>query len=288
MKRIPALALLGPFLFALPAPGGDLNPPAGPVAPTMKTLDEVEPRTAIHQADIPLTITTPGSYYLAENLTFPAATSGVVISIEAADVTLDLNGFTIDGQDVTGDAEGVIGITIVFSGSDILIRNGSIQRVTFGVNAQSRRRIFMDSLIVRPIDDGTGILASNDSMISNCRVEEGTTGIDLTVASNVVLRGCVVQGVSGVCYDFSFNNNGHIEDCVAIGGQYGYRLGDSADDLVFVDCIANSSLIGFSDLSGQTNFFYRNMAIRNNIAYQFIANVSATPATAGPWDNISQ
>ena len=30
------------------AGAGDLNPPAGPILPTMKPLDQVEPRTAIN------------------------------------------------------------------------------------------------------------------------------------------------------------------------------------------------------------------------------------------------
>ena len=46
----------------------------------MKTLAEVEPRTAISQADIPLTISQPGSYYLAGNI---ALDSAAAITINA-------------------------------------------------------------------------------------------------------------------------------------------------------------------------------------------------------------
>ena len=76
---------------------GDLNPPAAPTSGTMKTLDEVEPRTPIHQADIPLTITESGSYYLAENVSDNEW--GECIIVSADDVTIDLNGFTITGSD---------------------------------------------------------------------------------------------------------------------------------------------------------------------------------------------
>jgi len=276
------------LLAPLAALGGDLNPPAGPVVETMKTLDEVEPRIPIHQVDVPFSITIPGSYYLAENLSFPLATSGLMISVDASDVTIDLNGFTIDGQDAEGDAFNVFGISVGFGQSDILIRNGAITRVTFGVSAQSSQRINVEDLCVRPIDIGTGILMSNNGTASDCEVIGGTLGFDMTVASNFVLLDCVVREVSDACYEFSFNNNGHVERCVAIGGVYGFRLDASADDLVFIDCVSNSNSIGFSDLSGQSNFFYRNIAVRNNIAYQNVANTSATPGTAGPWDNISQ
>src|SRR6185369_16707148 len=80
---------------------GPLNPPAGPVGSTMKTLIEVEPRTAISATNTPgnasamFRITAPGSYYLAGNIQGQAGMD--VIRIEASNVTLDLNGFTITG-----------------------------------------------------------------------------------------------------------------------------------------------------------------------------------------------
>jgi hypothetical protein len=78
---------------------GDLTPPGAP-APTMKTLTQVEPRTPI--ISLPFTASQPGSYYLTANL---SSTAGG-IRITAADVTIDLNGFTI-----TGPGAGSSGIT---------------------------------------------------------------------------------------------------------------------------------------------------------------------------------
>lgn len=78
------------------ARAGSLEPPPGPVAPTMKTLSEVEARTPIHQSDLPLTITADGSYYLAENLS--ANQNGAdMITVLANYVSIDLNGFTVNG-----------------------------------------------------------------------------------------------------------------------------------------------------------------------------------------------
>jgi hypothetical protein len=68
---------------------GSLTPPGAP-APTMITLQQIEPRTPI--SSVPFTITTPGSYYLTTNLYSP---SGNGITVSANDVTIDLNGFAL-------------------------------------------------------------------------------------------------------------------------------------------------------------------------------------------------
>ena len=72
---------------------GSLTPPGGAPAPTMKTLDQVEARTPIDS--IPFTITEGGSYYLTANLTGVPLADG--ITVNASDVTIDLNGYTLDG-----------------------------------------------------------------------------------------------------------------------------------------------------------------------------------------------
>src|SRR5262245_61818709 len=79
---------------------GPLDPPAGPVTGTYKTLAQVEPR--IDVATLPGNgscahiISQPGSYYLSGNLS--VNTSGGVICavyVGASDVSVDLNGFVI-------------------------------------------------------------------------------------------------------------------------------------------------------------------------------------------------
>ena len=117
--KLPALLLalvVTPFVaFAQ----GPLIPPAGPPAPSMKTLDQIEARTPIES--LPYVISAPGSYYFTKNLQFTAA-SGDAIRITSADVTLDLNGFTLSSTAAVNGR----GIFVTGGLNNIAIKNGNI------------------------------------------------------------------------------------------------------------------------------------------------------------------
>src|SRR5678816_1582998 len=101
-----------PFVLAQ----GTLTPPGAP-APTMKTLDQVEPRTPI--SALPFTISTSGSYYLTASLTAAANVNG--ITINASNVTLDLRGFEVTGTPGTA----IFGIRVSVGRSNVVIRDGT-------------------------------------------------------------------------------------------------------------------------------------------------------------------
>jgi hypothetical protein len=71
----------------------------------------------------PISITQPGSYRLASNLTAPANTNA--INITASNVTIDLNGFSVTGTIVDVGVFGLVN-TIFIGGADVSIRNGSV------------------------------------------------------------------------------------------------------------------------------------------------------------------
>jgi parallel beta-helix repeat protein len=119
-------ALVALLIYSVTGIAGNLQP-GGPPAPTMKTLNEVEPRVPIHASDLPLTITEPNSYYLVEDVYFTSTTSNA-ISIECNDVTIDLMGYTLKGPDSGGGC----GIRMV-GRADVEVRNGTVRDFYYGV-----------------------------------------------------------------------------------------------------------------------------------------------------------
>ncbi|MFO7871527.1 MAG: right-handed parallel beta-helix repeat-containing protein [Kiritimatiellia bacterium] len=102
---------------------GSITPPKdayvdGQPTSTMKSMNDVEPRNLVTY--LPYTITNPGSYYLASPLKGTNASSGIIIG--QSDVTLDLNGFSLNG--VTGS---VNGIEVSGEQHNITIHNGVIR-----------------------------------------------------------------------------------------------------------------------------------------------------------------
>ena len=115
--KIPLTTFASALIFLPSAFGQGLLTPPGPPSPTMKSLSQIEPRTAIAAST---TITAPGAYYLTGNLT---VSSGNAITIAANNVALDLNGFTISS---TASPAGGTAILLNSGLTNILIANGFI------------------------------------------------------------------------------------------------------------------------------------------------------------------
>ncbi len=161
---------------------GELDPPPGPIEPTMKPLSAIEPRIPI--GDLPFPIDQPGSYYLVGDLgPAPADTDGITIT--ASDVTLDLCGFALIGA---GKEAGSSGTGVTYSGTlqNIAVRNGTIRDWrSDGLYLGSAENCLCEGL--RSIGNGeTGIRTGGHSIIRNCIVESnGSFGLTGSYGSRV-------------------------------------------------------------------------------------------------------
>lgn len=221
------LLISAPVAFA-----GPQNPPAGPIASTMKTLTEVEPRTAISAANTPgdadslYRITAPGSYYLTANIYGVSGKSGIEIATDG--VTIDLNGFTLFGT--VGSLDGIYAP----SGRHTLtIRNGLVRgwaqdgidatgvtEVTLtdvrseangsrGVIAGGRSTLTRVGAIN---NSSTGILLSTYCMLENCIASGNYEGID--IGAHSMARGCIAADNTGDGFH-STGSGGHFVNCSA-------------------------------------------------------------------------
>ena len=124
LYTVPATTLAMFLGFSEAAMAGDLNPPPGPIVPTMKTLVEVEPRTPVQSLSGSATalhvISEPGSYYLTGNIAGESGKNG--IEVAADDVTLDLNGYALLGM-----PESLDGVMIHAHRSNIACLSGSVR-----------------------------------------------------------------------------------------------------------------------------------------------------------------
>lgn len=213
---------------------GPLTPPGGP-APTMKALDQVEPRTLI--SSVPYTISNSGSYYLAANLTGVLANNNG-IAISAGNVVLDLNGFALVGASNNTFS----GIYVVGSLTNITIRNGSISGWgASGVDAYSFGPA-VNLLLERLTCSGNshyGIGAGHSSIVRECLCQNnGWSGI--WVDSDSLVSECMANGNSqnGVYSADNFN----VKNCTADrNGGWGFYLGSNGE---IRECIANANSAG--------------------------------------------
>lgn len=216
---------------------GSLTPPGAP-APTMKSLDQVEARTAITNTSSLVVISQPGSYYLTGNLT---VSTGDGIDINTNDVTLDLNGFTI--RSTAASATGT-GILLGNGWNDITIGNGHIR----GNGTNNASGVFGGGGFTYGIKTSgavpENVLVSRIS-VSGCQFD----GISLSGQNSTVVETCTVQMVGGYgiaastvksCWAYDCGNtaiNGdQVLDCH--GQSYG---GDGISGIVVRSCYGSSA-----------------------------------------------
>ncbi len=212
--HLTALVLLSSFILHPSSlfGQGSLTPPGAP-GPTMKTLDQLdaklEKRTPI--TSIPVTITNSGSYYLTTNMIATAANPGITISTN--NVTLDLNGFTLQGVPTAGTA-----VYMPNACTNVTVRNGVLTGWSNnGVYGPSAYNLLCERLTVSSIAN-YGIYCGGGGTVRDCVVEGG--GLPSLTVNNGIVAGCIVKCGSqhGICA-----TNSTVSGCTVTGpfGNYG-------------------------------------------------------------------
>lgn len=272
MKRTVVCAVIIALSFSGFVCAGNLEPAAAPAA-TMKTLDQVEARTAIPGSDTAANtywISESGSYYLTGN----RLAGGMGIYVNADDVTIDLNGFTLEGSD------GNYGI-YMYNRSNVEIRNGTVKNFHYGIAEVSGSGNGHKVVNVSSIGNAAyGIyLLCYDCTVSDCYVydngylaESGVYGIYVSnngkVLNNTLHNNgnaaaagnnvnCIYAGSNSIVSGNNVYDNGQMSEAGVRGITTGSNSricnntvssnGDSAADSVY--CIY--TYYG-SDISGNT------------------------------------
>jgi hypothetical protein len=188
---------------------GSLTPPGAP-APTMKTLQQVEPRTDV--LTLPpgtfaqYVISTPGSYYLTTNILGIPSASKVGILIQANNVTLDLNGFALIGNGSLYSGIWLTTPSLVGGATNVAVFNGTVTGwYNAGVYTDGSENCRFERLILS--NNGLeGLRGASDSQLLNCLVQtNGTHGLYAGIS------------VGSRCYVFNNNCNANSEGIVATG-----------------------------------------------------------------------
>jgi len=255
-KVVGGLALAGLLVLSLFAVAGNLEPTAPP-GPTMKTLDQVEPRIPIGQADIPKTIDTPGSYYLTEDI----SSAGTAITVAVDDVTIDLAGFALVGPG-SGTNYGIY----MDGRSNMEIRNGTVRNFLYGIYENSSSGLGHRVIDVRAISNGSrGIyLSGSGHLVKSCTAGNNGTSATGTVYGIYAGSGSTVTG-----------NTAYRNGTVANGTVYGICAGYGNT------VTGNTTYINGGSASGNVNGIYANSGctVTGNTAYN--NGVGATGNTYG-------
>lgn len=186
-----AAGIAGAAAFAGRATAGPLNPPAGP----MTSTPGPEPRIPISSATTPgnagayFRITQPGSYYLTGNIQQLA--SKAAIAIDAEDVTLDLNGFSIIGN-------GQQGFPVTLELNDgVKVRNGLIHAWGAYITLNQARNCTFEDLVIKGPYDGN-LEAQAQNSIFRRIIVESTGEVGISASQNSLVEDCVVVGIGGV------------------------------------------------------------------------------------------
>jgi hypothetical protein len=198
--------------------------------------------TLISQATVnaaggfPYTISQSGSYRLSSNLTVTTVGTSAIV-INADNVVLDLNGFTVAGLAGSGPGNGIFG----FGHQNITVKNGVVTGWNLGIR----------------------LIANGDVNALVEEVHASNNNFGISVGDGIVRR-CTATGNSSVGITVT---SGVVESNVSSSNLNGFLLGDG------VTATGNSARLNthVGLLAGQT-VFGSNVFIGNGVDILFSTN----------------
>ena len=255
------------------ATAGPLTPPPGPIAPTPgpEPRIPVGPETTPGDTSSVFRITQPGSYYLTANVAGLSGRNG--ITIDASNVTLDLNGFALIG--VPGSNIGVNS----GSGAEVAVMNGAVRGFAVGVRLIGNSSARLQDVLTRDcvqagiqaanciitrcvarLNAGTGIFAEGSSVITDC-IANFNTAAGFAVSGFSSLSNCVAQGNNARGFDVS--GEAALNSCCAVGNLDGFA---GIGAFTATNCVANQNTgSGFLFSSGSSGSIIGCTARLNNV-----------------------
>jgi len=190
-------------------------------------------------ASVPHTIKKPGHYELNSDLTYTG--SGVAITIEASNVTLDLNGYTLQTNSPFGGSTGPTAIVIASPGTGAhfindTIKNGTILAFSTAVTIHGGAFTAQDLTLVENYNGFSLQADAEIGLIQNCFII-GLDGGDGTGVS-------MLEGVTGVqiknnqisifetAIQSQGGGNAHVHNCITNCTNGLILNGDSYQDTV--------------------------------------------------------
>lgn len=256
--------------------------------------------TSIMQADVgagPYVISASGVYTVCEDL---STTGNDVIEITANNVTLNLNNHTLTTTE--GDeaiflngvnnvkiyngqcsAEVGTGITVDNSSKNVQIADVTFSNTLSGISATSAVNLIISSCVMYDFSTagGTGIAcaACDAVLIEDCTLLSTTNllleGISITdpQSDGVIVRGCIVQTVSGLGISLAVTASGNlsacfVENCLVSDAATGFSMSDSLVNptgCVVIGCIAESCSIAGFNIGASAGMVLRDCISRNGI-----------------------
>lgn len=188
---------------------------------------------------VPYTISAPGFYYLAGNLSYNGIENA--ITVNANEVTIDLMGYNL----VSTLQEGVRCGIYMHGRTNVEIRNGTITDFSFGVREDDANGLGHSVRNIRALGNYVGIsLAGKSHNVVGCTASNNVS--DGIFVHGGTVSGCTTQGGANRGIDMV---NGLIENCYCVGNRICFQIYSGAViGNVALECTHYGFLIGGSDL----------------------------------------